>query len=205
MSKNAQEKFWQNDFGKGYIERNSHFDHLGAETAWRKMLGKAEGVGSVLECGSNIGRNLQTLRKVLPDAALSLIEINKEAHDLAVRNVRPERSFNGSILESDYAPGSFDLTFTCGVLIHIHPDHLLANCRKIVDYSKRYVLAAEYFNRTPVMIPYHGEADRLFKRDFGKFYLENFDLDVVDYGFLWSRDNERAGFDDITWWLFEKK
>ena len=42
----------------------------------------------------------------------------------------------------------------------------------------------EYFNRTPVMINYRGEDDRLFKRDFGKLFVENFDCNVLDYGFL---------------------
>ena len=40
--------------------------------------------------------------------------------------------------------------------------------------------------------------------DFGKLFLENFDVKVVDYGFLWGVEYDVAGFDDITWWLFEK-
>ena len=94
--------------------------------------------------------------------------------------------------------------FSCGVLIHIHPDDLLSNMQKMFDYSKRYILIAEYFNRTPIMIGYQGEKDRLFKRDFGKLFAENFSSTLVDYGFLWGHVYDSAGFDDITWWLFEK-
>lgn len=200
-----QELFWKGKFGSGYAARNDGFDQRVAAKAWRIMLRRARGIQSVLECGSNIGRNLGTLRRVLPRASQALIEIFPEAYRVAVDRVKPKQSFCGSILESHFKPASFDLVFTCGVLIHIAPGELEANCRKIVDYSKKYVLVSEYFNRTPVSIDYHGQKDKLFKRDFGKFYLENFKLKLVDYGFLWSHEFEAAGFDDMTWWLFCKK
>lgn len=63
---------------------------------------------------------------------------------------------------------------------------------------------AEYFNRTPVMIEYRVEKDRPFKRDFRKSFIENFPARLVDYGFLWGHLFDAAGFDEVTWWLFEK-
>ena len=62
----------------------------------------------------------------------------------------------------------------------------------------------EYFNRTPTSITYQGEEEKLFKRDFGKLFIENFDVTLVDYGFLWGHIYDLAGHDDITWWMFEK-
>jgi hypothetical protein len=44
----------------------------------------------------------------------------------------------------------------------------------------------------------------LFKRDFGKYMLDNFSLKLIDYGFLWSVEYDKAGFDDQNYWLFEK-
>ena len=73
------------------------------------------------------------------------------------------------------------------------------------EFSSKYILICEYFNRTPVMIEYRGELDMLFKRDFGKLFIENFDCEIVDYGFLWGHQFDNAGFDDITYWLFRKK
>ena len=72
-------------------------------------------------------------------------------------------------------------------------------------YSRKYVLIAEYFNRTPVTIEYKGESRKLFKSDFGRLFAERFPVEVVDYGFLWGYVYDRAGFDDVTWWLFERK
>ena len=86
----------------------------------------------------------------------------------------------------------------------MNPDDLLTSMGRMYDLSSRYILISEYFNRTPVMIHYRGEDDRLFKRDFGKLFIENFNCKVVNYGFLWGYEFDNAGFDDITYWLFEK-
>lgn len=80
----------------------------------------------------------------------------------------------------------------------------MENLQKIYNYSNKYLLIGEYFNRTPVMLDYQGEKDKLFKRDFGKFVIENFPVKLLDYGFLWGHIYDAAGFDDITWWLFKQ-
>ncbi len=169
------------------------------------MLSSTEAINSVLECGCNIGRNIVFLDEVLPAASKSIIEIGVPAYDFVTTHYKLDKTFNGSILDSTFACNIFDLVYTIGVLIHIHPDDLLANMQKMYSFSRRYILIGEYFNRTPVMIEYQGEKNKLFKRDFGKMFLENFDVALVDYGFLWGHIYDCAGFDDITWWLFVKK
>jgi pseudaminic acid biosynthesis-associated methylase len=203
-TRNEQEAFWADTYAEEYIRKNSSFDRdLGAE-AWRKMLASAGPIGSLLECGCNIGRNLRFLTEVLPAARKSVIEISEPAYRFVIGEFALDQAFNGAILDAPFGPDSFDLVFTIGALIHIHPDNLLANMRKMFELSGRYVLIGEYFNRTPVMLEYQGEEDRLFKRDFGKLFIENHDARLVDYGFLWGHIYDPAGFDDITWWLFEK-
>ena len=54
------------------------------------------------------------------------------------------------------------------------------------------------------MLPYQGEENKLFKSDFGKLFIENFPVKLVNYGFLWGHLYDNAGFDDITYWVFEK-
>lgn len=200
---NEQHHFWANQYAHDYIRKNRQFDREMGEDGWRKMLDKAGEIRSVLECGCNIGRNIGFLDKVLPGAKKSVIEISEPAFNFVTSQFDLESSFNGAIVDSNLSPG-FDLVFTVGVLIHIHPDDLLANIKKMYDYSGKYILIGEYFNRTPVMIEYQGQADKLFKRDFGKLFIENFNVSLVDYGFLWGHIYDKAGFDDITWWLFQK-
>jgi pseudaminic acid biosynthesis-associated methylase len=135
---------------------------------------------------------------------LQIIEISPKAFDFVTNQYKIEKSFNGPILDSQFEKNTFDLTFTIGVLIHIHPDDLLQNMDKLFEYSNKYIVIGEYFNRTPVMIEYQGQLNKLFKLDFGKLFLENFNVKLVDYGFLWGHEYDKAGFDDITWWVFEK-
>ena len=202
---NEQEKFWRETYASEYLSKNREFDRQLGARAWQEMLRKAENVETILECGSNVGGNIGFLDVCLPDARKSIIELSPEAYAIVTRSYALEHAFNGSILDASLPRGSFDLVFTRGVLIHIHPDRLAENMERMLDYSRRYVLLAEYFSRTPEMIEYRGEVDKLFKRDFGKFFLERFPVEVVDCGFLWSHIYGDAGFDDITWWLFRRK
>ena len=200
---NQQELFWKNEYAKSYIEKNQEFDKEKGIEAWKKMLRQAKGVTSILECGCNIGRNIEFLEQVLPAAEKSIIEISDPAFKIVTGKYKIKNAFHGTILESKFKD-NFDLVFTIGVLIHIHPDHIVENMRKIFQHSKKYILLGEYFNRTPVSVEYQGQKDRLFKRDFGKLFLENFNVSLVNYGFLWGHVYDQAGFDDITWWLFAK-
>lgn len=204
MLANEQEVFWAKTYSKDYIEKNNSFHQALGMQAWEIMLSRAENVTNILECGCNIGRNIPFLNSVLPKAHKSIIEISPTAYEHVVAQYALREHFNGSILESSFRPRSFDLVFTTGVLIHIHPDNLLANMGKMYEYSNRYILMSEYFNRIPVMIDYQGQKNKLFKRDFGKLFIENYPVKLVDYGFLWGHIYDSAGFDDQTWWLFEK-
>lgn len=207
MSFNSnQEQFWAQTYADEYIKRNRNFDHeLGAE-GWKSILDKASNnISTYLECGCNIGRNITQLGMAYPAFKPSIIEISEPAFQFVTSQHTFENAFNGAILDSKFENNAFDLVFSMGVLIHINPDQLLEHMKKMYEYSSRYILMGEYFNRTPTSIEYRGEKDKLFKRDFGKLFIENFDVKLVDFGFLWGHIYDKAGFDDITWWLFEKQ
>ena len=197
---------WKGEFGRQYIERNRLEDWkvpFGVK-AFSRILGTIT-PGAILEVGSNIGLNLFFLRIVLgKDVRLFAIEPNPDAvKELKVNDEISAACVQGSGLEIPFKDSSFELVFTCGVLIHVAPQHLLEITREIVRVSSRYVLCLEYFSHRPEEVVYHGKNGLLFKRDFGKFYLENFsELVPINYGFLWQE--ELPIFDNINWWLFEK-
>ena len=207
MSFNSeQERFWATTYANDYIKKNSEFDHKLGSEAWVNMLQKIQGkVKNYLECGCNIGRNITQIKLAFPEAKPSIIEISELAFNFVTAHHEFTSAYNGPILNSNFEKESFDLVFTMGVLIHINPDQLLEHMAKMFGYSKKYILIGEYFNRTPISIEYQGEKEKLFKRDFGKLFIENFDVELVDYGFLWGHIYDIAGFDDLTWWLFEKR
>lgn len=91
-----------------------------------------------------------------------------------------------------------------GVLIHLNPESLIDTYNKIVQSTSRYILIAEYYNPTPMSIPYRGNQNRLFKRDFAGEILDRYkDIHLLDYGFIYHRDINFPQ-DDITWFLLGK-
>jgi pseudaminic acid biosynthesis-associated methylase len=201
---NEQEQFWAKTYANDYIKKNSSFDLKKSIEAWNKMTLKIPNIKNILECGCNIGRNLNCLNRVYPQAKKSIIEISKPAYDHVLKTYNIKNAYNGSIISSNFFLNSFDLVFTMGVLIHISPKNLIANMKKMFDYSNKYILIGEYFNRQPTTIMYQGLSNKLFKCDFGKIFINNFNVKLLDYGFLWGHLYDNAGFDDITWWLFKK-
>ena len=127
---NEQQTFWAKDYAQEYIEKNQKFDRKMGVEGWSKILEKATAIEQILECGCNIGRNIGFLNEVLPDAKKTIIEISKPAYDFVTNEYQLDQSFNGTILQSNFEQ-KFDLVFTMGVLIHIHPDDLLENINKM--------------------------------------------------------------------------
>lgn len=201
--KTEQEVFWTGEFGNNYIDRNSG-KHLEASNLalFSEILSNAEGIGSVIEFGANIGLNLNAIGALLPNAELSAIEINNRAVE-TLRKANQIKVYHTSILDfaSDYER---DLAFTKGVLIHINPEYLPSVYEQLYRSSRRYICITEYYNPSPVSIPYRGHDDRLFKRDFAGEMLEKYsDLRLINYGFKYHRDPVFPQ-DDATWFLMEK-
>jgi pseudaminic acid biosynthesis-associated methylase len=198
-----QEEFWAGAFGAEYSKRNSGGDLVASNAAlFTRILKSTVNVKSILEFGCNIGLNLEALRRIDDQIRLTGLEINQGAADVAAAKKIAQIECC-SVLERISPSHQADLTFTKGVLIHINPDVLRKVYQNLYDLSKRYILACEYYNPTPVSIPYRGQADRLFKRDFAGELMDGFGLRLVDYGFVYHRDPV-SPLDDPTWFLLEK-
>jgi len=199
-----QEKFWAGGFGTEYIKRNNSQEMLASNLAFfSRTLTKAGTLTSCLEFGANIGMNLRAIKLLYPNIELSAVEINQDAA-IELRNFIGDSSvFTGSIFDYQVEKQS-DIVLIKGVLIHINPDKLEATYKKIYDASSCNILICEYYNPSPVAIPYRGHSDKLFKRDFVGEMLDLFkDLKLIDYGFVYHRDPAFPQ-DDINWFLMQK-
>ena len=203
-----QAEFWRGEFGNAYTDRNSaSAEQMRARIAlWAEILSHTISAPptSILEVGANLGVNLRALR-LLSAARCLAVEPNDKARGILVQDgIVAADDLRGGLASSiDFPDGAADLAFTSGVLIHVHPDQQLPSLKEIHRCAKRWIGCIEYFSDKPEMIPYRGHDDRLFKRDFGGFWLDSFpDLRVVAYGFAWKRV---TGLDNLTWWLFEKR
>jgi len=201
MSVSEQTKFWQGSFGDEYTDRNI----IGADDRknyFARILSKTLGVKRICEYGANKGHNLEAISRLSRNYELTGVELNEKACEQMAK-LPGIHAVHASLLE--YRPTQpFDLTFICGVLIHLSPDDLPNAYRQLYETSGRYILINEYFNPVPVEIPYRGHQGKLFKRDFGgEFWDAHRDrVRLVDYGFLWKR--VEPTWDDTNWWLFER-
>lgn len=201
--KTEQEEFWAGEFGDDYIGRNQGADVDAANLAFfSRILERTHAVRSAIEFGANIGLNLKAIRALRPGIELSAVEINLKAAS-EMEKLGGIRVYPQSIL--DFVPDrERDLSLIRGVLIHINPDSLPEVYERLYRSSSRYICIAEYYNPTPVEVPYRGNREKLFKRDFAGEMLDRYPgLKLVDYGFAYHRDVNFPQ-DDLTWFLLEK-
>lgn len=200
--KTPQEVFWAGEFGDSYISRNESENLLASNVMlFAKIFSSLDNVpSSFLELGANIGMNVKAIQKLAPGANITGIEINKQACDVLATTgceVVEDSIVNANISKV------YDFVFTKGVLIHLSPDQLQDTYRKMYQWSRRFILIAEYYNPTPMTIPYRGINDRLYKRDFAGEFLDAFpDIILRECGFAYHGGAYPQ--DDITWFLLEK-
>ena len=166
-----QEAFWAGQFGDEYVERNRSAQLLASNTAFFSRIFPRTCILLRIEFGANIGMNLHAIRTLLPDVELAAVEINQQAAG-QLRKIDNVAAFEQSILE--FSPmRTWDMVLIKGVLIHINPDSLKDVYELLYKSSHRYLCVAEYYNPSPVEIPYRGQQWQAFSREIlpGKFWM----------------------------------
>lgn len=194
------ETLWQGQFGDAYTQRNASAAE-GRLSFWKDLTSSTQ-LGRVLEVGCNLGANLRWLSELLPAHQIYGVDINHSALAELRRTLPSVNAVWAKARELPFRDRFFDLVYTTGVLIHQPPDALHDVMREIVRCSSRYVLAGEYYSAEVTEVPYRGQEGALFKMDFGELYLRMFpELTLLRKGFL----PRGSGWDDVTFWLLEKR
>ena len=193
------EQLWSGEFGDAYVERNRAAGNI-REPFWQKVLAEFS-AQTVLEVGCNIGANLRWIAALRPPQQVYGVDINLKALNELRRTLPDVNALWSPGRELPFRDRWFDLVFTMGVLIHQPESTLPLVMAEIVRCSRHYILCGEYFAEQTTEVPYRNQSGALFKRNYGGIYQELFpELRLLRQGFL-SRDE---GWDDITYWVFEK-
>jgi|HubBroStandDraft_4_1064222.scaffolds.fasta_scaffold200806_2 pseudaminic acid biosynthesis-associated methylase len=193
------EELWGGSFGDAYTERNLGA-YAGRESFWNDML-TSHTCQRVLEVGCNCGGNLQWIAKHVRPRDVFGVEVNASALRRLHQDVPDVNGVHGTAKELPFRSSWFDLVFTMGVLIHQPDNSLPSVIAEMVRCSRRWVLCGEYFAETESEVPYRGQEGALFKRDYGAILQRHSPgLRLVERSFR-GRDE---GWDDMTFWLFEK-
>ena len=193
------EHLWAGDFGDAYSDRNRDAGRE-REPFWRDVLDRT-GPDCILEVGANVGANLAWLRHLRPSARLTGLDVNAPAIVELSRRVAGVNGVVGTARALPFADGSFDLVATVAVLIHQSAEALPVALAESVRCTSRWLLCAELYTPTTTPVEWRGQSGALIKRDYGRLYQDAFPaLDLVDHGVL----DRSTGWDDVTFWLFEK-
>lgn len=193
------ERLWAGEFGDAYTGRNAKAA-VGRNAFWTRLLAKYK-VFSVLEVGCNLGANLEWISKIVSPRSVFGVDVNDYALDSLRKRLPDVNAVSSAARELPFPNRRFDLVFTAGVLIHQPESTLPLVMAEIVRCSRHYVLAIEYSAEQTMEVPYRGQTQALFKRDYGRLYLESFpELRLLEDGQLTSEE----GWDNVTYCLFEQ-
>lgn len=199
----AQTRIWQGDFGRAYTDRNA-LEMAELDALWLRNYGVSrsaingtflEGIPSsatFLEVGCNVGNQLLLLQA---QGYGQLTGIELQSYALAgarsrLKNVALEQ---GSALALPFEDQAFDVVFTSGVLIHIAPGDLPQAMSEIHRCARHYIWGAEYFSPELTAVNYRGNDGLLWKTDYVKEYLAQFDdLELVKEQRLPYLENENV-------------
>jgi len=202
MYQTPQEAFWAGEFGNEYIDRSQGLAPI-ILYMFAHILDRTDNVESMLEFGANIGNNLQAIHTFMPQTAIDAVEINEKAVRALKEHSFMRNIYHSSIIDFEISL-QYDLVMTSGLLIHISPSHLPLAYDKMYNASKKFILMIEYYNPTPMEVPYRNHTNVLFKRDFpGELMDRHPGVTLVDYGFIYNRTANFSGEDNF-WFLMRK-
>jgi pseudaminic acid biosynthesis-associated methylase len=181
---------WRGEFGKQYTDRNAlsiermeemYRTNFGVSRTElnSRFIGGLDRSMRILEVGSNVGNQLLALQK-LGFVSLYGVELQDYAVELSKQRSQHINIIQGSAFDIPFKDGFFDLVFTSGVLIHIHPNDIVAAMKEIHRCSRKLIWGFEYFADNYTEVPYRGHANLLWKTDFARLYLDAFsDLRLI--------------------------
>ena len=191
MSKITQQtRIWSGVFGKEYTDRNALcLEDL--QSLYRRRYGTSrtemnrqffsvlDPSARILEVGSNIGNQLLLLGE-MGFSDLWGIELQSYAVELSKLRAPNLNIIQGSVVDIPCKDSYFDLVFTSGLLIHIHPDDLAEAMREIHRCAKKYIWGFECYAPESTEVVYRQLKNLLWRGDFVKSYLEFFeDFELV--------------------------
>lgn len=191
MTKLTQQmQAWMDEFGKIYTDRNLETvqemnilfkQNLGMTRTElnQRFLGDMDRSNKIFEAGSNFGKQLMCLQE-MGFTELYGIELQQYAVELSKSTTKNINLIQGTIFDIPFKDAYFDLAFTSGVLIHIHPDDIQDALKEIHRCTQKYIWGYEYYSDRYEHVPYRSEENLLWRADFVKLYLDLFpDLELA--------------------------
>ncbi len=149
MDREYTENYWNNHDNWEKIRR-SYFpsdmnDKAHKRSRWfADCLSEFE-FGSVLEVGSNCGRNLYHIKNKYPDVKVAGIDVNENAVEFARNKVDGDFfCCSACDIADEVKSKKYDIVFTMAVLIHIPPRDIEGVIDSMISLADKAVIHIEY-------------------------------------------------------------
>lgn len=204
MEKTVQEKFWNNEFGKAYTDRNEWENDQDWDetyvTTWgytkldinNLVMKDLPRDIKILEVGCNQGFQLRGYQR-MGFENLYGVELQSYAVEKSKKKFSNLNIINGSGFDLPFKDGFFDLVCTNNVLIHISPNDHLKFMSEIFRCSNKHIMGWEYFNVNTIEVEYRNNANCMWKGDYASVYRGFFpSLSLVDQHIIKYRSNDNV-------------
>lgn len=173
-----QKKYW-NTRGKYYFDDFFNTDYYKYELFFQDMLIKELKqlkFCSIFEAGCGFGWNIKRLKKEFHDAKVEGVDFslpqlqNNKLYEPDVIT----RPVQGNVLRMPFKDKSFDIGFTMGVYMNIHPDNIEKAVDELLRVTKKYIIHIEWDqnNTKPALRKKRIFKTNIVSHNYKKIYLE---------------------------------
>ena len=144
----SQHGYWK-DRGSVYMEEILNSGYLEREIFFQDMLVnylKTIEFNSFFEAGCGFGWNVRRVKEVFPNARVGGLDFSLSQLNNAGEYLKgcPISVANGDNCAMAFKDNAFDVGFSLGVFMNIHPDKIESALKEMIRVSKKYIIHIEY-------------------------------------------------------------
>lgn len=190
----------------GYLDRERFFQDM--------LVKKLKGVefGSFFEAGCGFGWNVRRVKKEFPDKRVGGVDFSSTQLESARKYTSglDIRFAQGDVCKMPLSDGEYDVGFSLGVFMNLHPDKIRLAAAEMTRVCARYVIHLEYDenNTTGELREKRAFKTNIVSHDYRKIY-ESLGKRVsefkthLDFGEAYREHNRRVASGLTSWEGFE--
>jgi len=178
---NTQSGFWSGPDGSKYTTQQNSMDHTKnfkyryeSRKAFFDLFDEYDRDVTILEAGCGGGVNLKILHDTMGFKNLTGIDICKTAISEAEERLDLATYCCGDMASMPFEDGQFDIVFTSGVLVNVHPTQSLPIImNEMYRCAKKAIIGREDYNNAIVAGKWRGRHDLYWKAPYADLWLKN--------------------------------